>query len=68
MLNTEIANILIAKFGTESFKIYCIMEAEKNSLLAIDEKNRFPDEPTEYDYDASWWANKYTELMNQENH
>lgn len=66
MYNNELAEVLIKKFGDESFKIYCIMEAEKNKLLSDSMKKK--QEVNEYDYEATWWEQKYKDLLEKENH
>lgn len=68
MYNNEVADILIARYGTEAFKIYCILEIEKNKLLAKDKKQVHPEEPVEYEYEAEFWKDRLKQLITKENH
>ncbi len=68
MLNEEIATILVEKYGTENFKIYCQMEIEKSKIFQEEARNLYGIENSEFEYDTYWWQKKYEQLLNQENH
>ena len=68
MLNEEIATILVTKYGTEKFKIYCQMESEKSRLFQEDSRSKFGFENAEFEYDSYYWQQKYEQLLKQENH
>ena len=68
MYNEKVAEMLEKKYGTESFKIYCQMEADVNDYLTAEIKSVQGYDPNDYDYDAFWWKNRYEELLKQENH
>jgi len=68
MYNEKVAEMLQKKYGDESFKIYCQMEADANDYLTAEIKNVQGYDSQDHDYDAFWWKNRYEELLNQENH
>ena len=68
MLNNEIADTLIKKYGNDSFMIYCRMEHTRNELESEEFKKLYPAELNEFDYEVDWWVNKYFELLNKKNH
>lgn len=66
MYNEKIAEMLQQKYGNESFKIYCQMEADANDYLTAEVKRVQGYDPNDHDYDAFWWKNKFDELLTKE--
>lgn len=66
MYNEEVTNLLIGNYGRESAKIYCKMEVSKNNALLkeLKESGVKREYYSEYEYEATWWENKYQELLN----
>ena len=67
MYNEKVAEMLQKKYGEESFKIYCQMEADANDYLTAEIKRVHGNDPTDHDYDAFWWKNRFEEIINNEN-
>lgn len=63
MLNTQIADTILQMYGKDALVIYCKIQSMISHKM--DEELGENHEPSDYDYDAQWWNNKYEELKNE---
>jgi len=68
MYNEKVAEMLQKTYGNESFKLYCEMEIKANELLTNEVRRVQGHDDFGYDYDAFWWKDRLSELLNKENY
>jgi hypothetical protein len=68
MYNNRIAEMILQKYGKDSLIIYCKIECFKSKMIDDELREIQGYQPSDFNYDAEWWNNKYKELTNDINH